>query len=123
MVPVSWLFCRERDCRLESCVISEGMVPVRDLEVRVIAVTRPEESQLTPCHLQGLLPDQVGGDGVKEADSFIMMAVSSAVVRERVERKRRKMTVTNAIVVVAVVVGSLSSSSSMASSPGERREG
>lgn len=116
-MPERWLFWRERDSRLDSWVISEGKVPEMDLETRVIEVTCPEEPQLMPCHLQGLFPDQLGGGGLKERESFIIMVASSALAVERAERKRRKMTAT---MMVVVMVGCLSSSSSMALSPGER---
>lgn len=54
MGPVKELFWSERverEGREETAV--EGRVPARDLEARLIVVTRPvEESQLIPGHLQ-----------------------------------------------------------------------
>lgn len=64
---------------------SEGRVPERDLEARLIEVTRLELSQLTPSHLQTEVPlDQP--EGLERAlASLDMKAASSAMAKERRE--------------------------------------
>lgn len=98
MGPERWLFWRERDWREERRKRSEGRVPERDLEERLMVVMWPNESQLTPCHLHGLGSDQFGGPGgLKDLESLNMMVasdevavVAAEVVEERERRRRRR---------------------------------
>lgn len=66
---------------------SDGRVPERDLEARLMEVTN-EPSQPTPVHLQKLEPDQPEGVGERESESLVMIAASSATVGKKREKIR-----------------------------------
>lgn len=88
--PESLLPWRARVWSWESWLRSEGRVPVRDWDRRVIEVTLLELSHDTPGHLQTSPPD-VQPDGDRASLSSFIIAASSAVVKEkRVRRKRRR---------------------------------
>jgi len=127
-VPERKLFWMDRISRLESWGRSRGRVPERDFEFRLIEVTRPEESHLTPCHLQGCLPDHPDGVGFKPfARLYIIDASSAVALMGREVRKMTKTTTTTTsgggpllvVVIIAVVLmvvvadGCRSSSSSI----------
>ena len=68
---------------------SEGRMPVRDWEAKLMEVTRLLPSQLTFFHLQqSVVEDQPLGAVPKEARSLAMAAESSAY--ERVRKKKMK---------------------------------
>lgn len=72
-MPESILRWRERDLRSESWLNSDGNSPERNLEVRLIEVTRPKELQETPDHLQGFVPRQSEGVGLRDLASLAIM--------------------------------------------------
>ena len=68
---------------------SEGKVPVRDWEAKLMEVTRLLPSQLTFFHLQqSVVEDQPLGAVLKEARSLAMAAESSADARVRKENMK-----------------------------------
>lgn len=69
--------------------MSEGNMPESDLEARLMEMTWPMASHLTPDHLQWLVPDQPDGVGERAAASLVMKAASSAVV-VLAERERQR---------------------------------
>lgn len=90
--PERKLLCRARVLSWESWFRSEGRFPVRDLEARLMAVTRLglELSQLIPFHEQKSVPVQLDGAGEMEAASLDMTAASSAVEKERMRRRQER---------------------------------
>ncbi|GER57348.1 leucine-rich repeat protein kinase family protein, partial [Striga asiatica] len=93
--PDNLLRWRLRVLRAESWVRWEGIVPVRDLDARLMEVTRAEESQLMPCHLQKFGPVQPGGLGLMDLANWAMTDASSAAIRwteveNNVKRRMRR---------------------------------
>ena len=87
--PESELPWRERVVSWVRVPRSEGKVPVRDWEAKLMEVTRLLPSQLTFFHLQqSVVEDQPLGAVPKEARSLAMAAESSAY--ERVRKKKMK---------------------------------
>lgn len=78
MGPEMALFWSEREVSCERELRSEGSVPVREREARLMVVTRLEESHLMPSHWQnGVVDDQSEGGGERDLRSLDMTAASS----------------------------------------------
>jgi len=73
-----------RDVSLESELRSEGIVPLSDMEARLIDITLFNSSHFTPFQLQkNMLDDQSDGVGLKDFASFDMKVPSSAMAIRR----------------------------------------
>lgn len=88
--PERELRWREMDWRLESWLRVEGREPERDLEGRLMAVTRLEVSHLMPDQLQGFAPVQSEGEVERVVANLVITAASSAEVRVRREREMKR---------------------------------
>lgn len=111
--PERRLCWRERDLRRESWFNSGGNWPARDLEGKLMEVTRSVESQAMPVQSQGFAADQPEGAGVRDSASLVRMDASSSEEEEEaavaILRRRNRSLIgcifpCSSIVAVVVVV-------------------